>query len=66
MCVRTLRENVFTEGSKSNSSSCFLQLCVPSEIFKSDFPVLGALKAFFNPITIGEQCLTKNDLVMFG
>lgn len=57
---------MFTEGSKSNNSSCFLQRCVPSEIFKCDFPVLGALKAFFNPITIGEQCLTRNDLVMFG
>lgn len=57
---------MFTEGSKSNNSSCFLQRCVPSEIFKSDFPVLGALKAFFNPITTGEQFLTRNDLVMFG
>ena len=38
LCM-SLRENVFTAGSKSNNSRCFLQLCMCSEIFKYAFPV---------------------------
>lgn len=45
-CVCALRENVFTKGSKSNSSRCFLLLSALSAMFNNDFPVLGALKAF--------------------
>jgi len=61
-----LRENEFAKGSKSNNPSCFLHPCTLSEIFKYDFPVVGALKAFLNPVTTGEQCLTKTALVMLG
>lgn len=52
--VCALRENVFTEGSKSNSSRCFLLLGTLSEIFSNDFLVLGALKAFSNTAVMGE------------
>lgn len=31
---------------------------------EGDFPVLGALKAFLNPGATGEQCPSKNALVM--
>lgn len=63
MCVE--RECVHW-SSKSTNSSCFLQLCALSEIYQYHFPVLGALKAFLNPVTTGEQRLTKKALVSLG
>lgn len=57
---------MFAQGSKSNSSRCFLLLGALTAIFINDFPVLGALKAFLNTVITGELCLTKLFLQCLG